>query len=429
MNKYRRLIIILLIFLFSVTPILKGAPSDLIYLVKVEGDIDPGLTRFIEKSIKNAERDGAKAIIFQISTFGGLVKSATEIRDLIIDAPLLTVALVKDRAWSAGALITLACDRIYMTPGSSIGAAETRPKEEKYISAFRKEFKATAERKGRNPDIAAAMVDADIEIEGVIERGKLLTLTATEAVELGMADKRLNTVEEILPEIEAEGGVVKVIEPSLSDQFARIITNSYISSLLIIIGFIGLVVEAVTLGWGVGGTIGILSLALFFSGNLLVGNTNWGLILLFLAGMILLGLEFFVVPGFGITGLTGIVLVVASLFLTFENAVLGVYAISIALILALITFVFLIRYFGNTRIWNKIALNAAQTKEDGYLVPGQRKTLIDKEGEALTPLHPAGTALIDGERVDVISQSSYIPKGSRIKVIKVEGTKVIVREI
>lgn len=422
-------VMVLLGILMPLTPVAYAAPSDLVYVVDVDGSIDRGLARYIEKSLTNAVQDEIKAVIFRINTFGGLVEAATQIRDDIVDSPVMTVALITERAWSAGALISLACDRIYMAPESSMGAAETRPKEEKFISAFRKEFKATAEKQGRDPDVAASMVDADIAIPGVIEKGKLLTLTAKEAVELGMADGRFSTVQEILPLIKAEGAVVKELEPSSTDRFGRFVSSYAVSTLLVTIGFIGLIVEAVTLGWGVGGSIGILSMAVFFGGNLLVGNTSWGLILLFIGGIILLGLELFVVPGFGITGLAGIGLVVVSLFLTFESPVVGMYAISFSLLVGVVALILAFKYFETSKAWNRIALNMSQTKEKGYSVPTMKAELIGLEGEALSTLRPAGTALIQGERLDVVSEGGYIIKGSLIKVVKVEGTKVVVREI
>lgn len=423
------LAILLFAVLCSGFSIAKAAPSDLVYVANVEGEIDAGLAKFIERTLDKAEREGAKAVILEINTFGGYVDAAVEIRDALIDSPIETVAFVKDRAWSAGALITLACDKIYMTSESSIGAAETRPKEEKFISAFRKEFKATAEKQGRNPDIAAAMVDSDIEIPGINPKGKLLTLTGSEALKYGMADKTLQTLKDVETEIGVADGSVRFAEMNLTDRFARIVINPLIGGLLITIGFICIAIEAATLGWGIAGTIGILALALFFSGNLLVGNTSWGLILLFVAGLILLGVEIFLIPGFGVTGITGIILALASLFLTFQNPVLGMYAISFAIVFAVITLTILAKYFGRSKVWQRIALQTSQTKEHGYLAPRARTELVGAVGEALSVLRPAGTALIDGERVDVISDGGYIQQGSSIKVVKVEGTKVIVREI
>lgn len=429
MNPMRRWTLILLTMLLLIAPATQAAPSDLVYLVKVEGEIDTGLAQYIDKMLDEAEDMGARAVILEINTFGGFVDSGVAIRDRLLDSTVETVAFVKDRAWSAGALIALACDKIYMTPESSMGAAETVPNEEKYVSAFRKEFKATAERQGRNPDIAAAMVDKDIEIPNVIERGKLLTLTGTEAIKLKMADGEATTLKSVLTALGAEDGTVRTAEMSLVHRFARFITNPYIGALLITIGFIGIVIEAMTLGWGVGGTIGVLALAVFFSGNLLVGNTNWGLILLFAAGMVLLGIELILIPGFGVTGITGIGLILTSLFLTFENAVVGMYAISFALILTIVAVVVLFRFIGKSEAWSRIALKTTQTKESGYLAPIVRWELMGKEGVAMTTLRPTGTALIDDERVDVVSEGAYISQGNEIKVVKIEGTRIVVREI
>lgn len=429
MNPMRRWTLILLTMLLLIAPATQAAPSDLVYLVKVEGEIDTGLAQYIDKMLDEAEDMGARAVILEINTFGGFVDSGVAIRDRLLDSTVETVAFVKDRAWSAGALIALACDKIYMTPESSMGAAETVPNEEKYVSAFRKEFKATAERQGRNPDIAAAMVDKDIEIPNVIERGKLLTLTGTEAIKLKMADGEATTLKSVLAALGAEDGTVRTAEMSPVHRFARFITNPYIGALLITIGFIGIAVEAMTLGWGVGGTIGVLALAVFFSGNLLVGNTNWGLILLFAAGMVLLGIELILIPGFGVTGITGIGLILTSLFLTFENAVVGMYAISFALILTIVAVVFLFRFIGKSEAWSRIALKTTQTKESGYLAPIVRWELMGKEGVAMTTLRPTGTALIDDERVDVVSEGAYISQGNKIKVVKIEGTRIVVREI
>lgn len=428
MKKGKYVIYSLLIMLIGGLIVI-AAPSDLIYQIDVSGEINPGLARYVEKSIQTAEEAGAEVVILQITTFGGLVDSATQIRDILLNTPITTVAYVKDRAWSAGALITLACDKIYMASGSSFGAAETRPNDEKYISAFRKEFKTTAEKQGRNPDIAAAMVDADIEISGVTAKGKLVTLTAKEAVNFQMADRVVSSQENILEDLQLANGVIHRLEPSLIDNFARFVTNPVVGSILITVGFIGFLIEIFTLGWGIGGTVSILSLAAFFSGNLLVGNTSWGLILLFIAGMILLALEFFVVPGFGITGLGGIILVVASLFLTFNNPVAGMYAVSFALVISVVATIILFRYFGKSKLWNRIALNTTQDKESGYLAPNSRIDFLDQEGVTISILRPAGTALINGERVDVITEGSYIDKGIKIKVVKIEGNKVIVREI
>ncbi|NLU25109.1 MAG: nodulation protein NfeD, partial [Clostridiales bacterium] len=235
-----------------------------IYLLTATGTVDNSMYRYISRGIAAAEAAGAAALLVEVDTFGGLVDSAINIRDRLLEAEIPVITFVKQRAWSAGALISLAGNNLVMAPGSSIGAAETRPKEEKYISAFRKEFQATAELRGRNPEIAAAMVDADIEIPGVIAAGKLLTLTATEAEKLGIADGVATSREAALNSVGISGRIVRV-EKTLSDNIIGWITHPIISGLLLAIGFAGIALEVFTAGWGGFGSVALIALGLFFA--------------------------------------------------------------------------------------------------------------------------------------------------------------------
>ncbi|HAV21169.1 MAG TPA: peptidase S14, partial [Firmicutes bacterium] len=189
----------------------------------------------------------------------------------IIGFPGLSIAYVKGRAWSAGALITLAAEKIVMARTASIGAAETIPKEEKQISALRGEFEATAENRGRDPEIAAAMVDADISIEGLVAKGKLLTLTAQRAKDLGFIDAIAASRQEALAEFGLEGAKVVETAQTRAEKLARFLTDPTVSSILLTLGFLGLLFEITTPGWGVPGTVGVLALAQFFGGRLVVG--------------------------------------------------------------------------------------------------------------------------------------------------------------
>jgi len=162
--------------------------APLVYSVPIRGAIEHGVSAFLARGLREAREAGADAVIIEIDTPGGFVDAALKMRDSIMTAGVPTVAFVNTRAWSAGALIAIACEDVGMKMGGSMGAAETRPKEEKYISAMRAEFEATAEMRGRDPKIAGAMVDADVEIPGLIERGKILTLTAKQAKDVGYAD-------------------------------------------------------------------------------------------------------------------------------------------------------------------------------------------------------------------------------------------------
>ncbi|NLM38619.1 MAG: nodulation protein NfeD, partial [Firmicutes bacterium] len=236
-----------------------GGREQTVYVIPVYGEIDLGLAAFVKRSITSAERAGA-AVLLEINTFGGLVEAATEIRDAVIRTRVPVMSYVSDRAWSAGALIALAAPHIAMAPGSSIGAAEPRPMDEKTVSAIRGEFEATAERAGRDRRIAAAMVDADVEIEELSPKGKLLTLSAQKALEFGYADVIAASRSEALEQFGYT--TVRVIEMELgwAERVARLVTNSTVSSLLLTLGFLGLIFEIATPGWGVPGTVGLISL-------------------------------------------------------------------------------------------------------------------------------------------------------------------------
>lgn len=404
-------------------------PVEMVYVIPIKADIDPGMAAFVKKGIDEAEMQKADLIVFEISTFGGLVDSAIEIKDAIINSRIPSVTYVSERAWSAGALIALSGQRLVMTSGSSIGAAETRPKEEKYISALRKEFSATAELRGKNPDLAEAMVDEDIAIDGIIAEGKLLTLTALEASQNNISDFTVDNFTGFLEEYNVAEAEIVRLERSMKEIFADIVTRPIFSIILLSIGFIALISEAIIPGWGIGGTVGLLSLGLFFSGYLINGYAHWGLILLFIIGIVLMVLELFVVPGFGITGVGGLIAIFASLYFFFPdpNTALGVLAA--VLVLSIIALVVLIKLFGVSKMWKNISLIESQSGETGYTSHSDRKSLLGAKGEALTHLRPAGTANVNGERIDVVTEGNYIEKGRKIKIIKVEGSRVVVKKM
>jgi len=404
-------------------------PSNLVYQIPIKGTVNPGMLKLVKKGIAEAEEAGADAIIFNIDTYGGLVDSGIKIKDAIFATKVPTVTYVANRAWSAGALIALSSDKLVMLAGTSMGAAETRPNEEKYISALRKEFKATAERRGKNPDLAAAMVDKDIEVKGIIAKNKLLTLTASEALEHGMADLLVDDFKGLLEKLDLSGGKVVKVEATTAEKLARVVTNPNISILLLTVGFIALVFEALAPGWGVGGTVGLVSLGLFFSGYIINGVASWGLIILFLIGIILMTLEIFVVPGFGITGIGGLIAIFASLYFLFPTPDIALMVLATVLILSIIGTVILVRVFGTTRLWQRISLEESQTKDEGYIAAPKEATLLGEVGYSLTPLRPAGIVEVDGDRLDVVSEGGFIAKGEEVEIIKVEGSRVVVRAV
>lgn len=419
--------IIFFLFLCISNPV--GADNtDLVYKISINGDIDPGLYSLTERGIAEAEELGVDLILIEIDTYGGYVDSAVKIRDLILSTNIPTATYVKRRAWSAGALIALAGEKLLMAEGSSIGAAETRPNDEKYISAFRKEFKATAESRGKNPDLAAAMVDSDIEIEGIVSSGKLLTLTVDEALEYEIADFKAKNEGELFKKLDIYPSEIKTIEFSMTEKAARVITRPTITTLLITIGILALLAEAFISGFGVFGTVGFLSLGAVFSSYIYYGVAGWGLAVLFVVGIVLIAIEIFAIPGFGITGIGGIIAIFASIYFLFPRFDIAITAIATILLLSVAGFIVMLKLFGGSRLWKRISLGESQTKEAGYLAQSDKKALTGKIGLAATPLRPAGIVDIEGERIDVVSEGGFIGKGEEVIIYKIAGNRIVVKK-
>lgn len=403
--------------------------ADLVYKIPLTGNIDNGLLKLVERGLAEAERSGADLVVFEIDTYGGYLDPAIKIRDLILRSNLPTVTYVKGRAWSAGALIALAGEKLFMAEGSSIGAAETRPGEEKYISALRKEFKATAETRGKNQELAAAMVDKDIVIPGVSPRGKLLTLTVDEAVNHHMADYKVANFTGVFEIMEISPGQIIEMELTIAEKAARIITRPHITIILLAIGILGLVAEIFLPGFGLPGTIGLLSLAVVFSSYIYHGVAGWGLVILFLAGLLLLIIEIFVTPGFGFTGISGLILIMASIYFLFPDFDTAIVGIAAVLVLSIVGFIVMLKLFGSSALSRRIALGESQTKEAGYTAQSDRKDLLHKTGKTVTPLRPAGIVEIDGKRIDVVSDGAFIDKGIEVMVTEIAGNRIVVKKI
>lgn len=407
---------------------LPGDAAELVYVVPITGEIDFGLAAFVRRGIAAAEQERA-AVLLEINTFGGLLAAAAEIRDAVVRARVPVISYVTDRAWSAGALIALAAPKIAMAPGSSMGAAEPRPADEKTVSALRAEFESTAERTGRNPLIAAAMVDADVVVEDLSPQGKILTLSAQNALDEGFADVIAASRQEALAHFGLAQARVEVLRLGWAEHLARFVTNSVVSSLLLTLGFLGLIFEITTPGWGVPGTGGLLSLALFFGGRYLAGLVGIEAIGLFVLGLILLLIEVFVIPGFGITGVLGLIGMAVGIIMAFGNVKAGLIGFTIALTASIVAIVLLWQRIVSSRFFKKLILTHREEQSLGYQGPRDFQHLLGKSGITLTPLRPAGTALIDGERYDVVSEGGFLDPDTPIHVIRVEGTRIVVREI
>jgi membrane-bound serine protease (ClpP class) len=389
-----------------------------------------------------AEKNSAVAIIFRENTFGGRLDAATQIKDAILDSKLETIAFIDKRAISAGALISLSCEKIVMVPGASIGASTVvdqsgAKQSEKYQSYMRGEMRSTAEKNGRRTDIAEGMVDERVVIPGLVDSTRLVTLTTDEAIKYGIADTVLSSVNQILNAYGMDDADVVTLESNWAEDLVRFINNPIISSLLIMVGLVGLFTEIKTPGWGVAGTVALIALGLFFGTNYILQLASIIEILLFIAGVILLILEIFVIPGFGIAGVLGIILMIAGLFLGLisdfpevsTNMIqTAIVQLAAAFVMSFIFIYILSKFLPKTQMWDKLILQSNIGSTSGYISSKPDFShFIGKKGVALTDLRPAGAAIIDDNRIDVVTEGDYISKEAKIIVTRTEGSKVVVQ--
>jgi membrane-bound serine protease (ClpP class) len=420
-----------------------NSQSKKVYWADINSEIDLGLSPYIGRVVSEANNAGAEAIIFRINTFGGRLDAATQIKDAILSSKALTIAFINNRAISAGALIALSCNKIAMAPGSSIGAATVvnqsgEKQSEKYQSYMRGEMRSTAEKNGRREDIAQGMVDERIVIKGLVDSTQLVTLTDEEARKYGIADTIVSNKGELLKAFNLENAQIITVNQNWAEDVVKFLNNPVVSSILILIGFFGLIAEIKTPGWGLPGTAGVIALLLFFGSSYILQLASVLDIVLFIAGIVLLALEIFVIPGFGITGISGIILIFLSIFLSltpggpffnYENISIAIVQLTSALVGALILVFLLAKFLPKTNMFNKLILADEEKAEQGFVSYPSEKELLGAEGIALTTLRPAGSAEFNGKRVDVVADWEYIEKGKKIKVLRVEGIKVVVKEV
>ena len=437
--------------MLAVTSLSAVEDAGVVYRVPIAGTIDMGLPPFIERVVEQAEQERPDLIIFDINTFGGRVDGATIIKDAIISSTVPTVAFVNRRAISAGALISLSCEKIIMANGATIGAAtavdmEGKKASEKVISYFREEMSATAEYRGRSREIAAAMVDEDLEVPYIIiggdtvrltdvegsKAGKLITLSSEKARRLGIADDVQETFADVLESLGLGDARVVVFAPNWSETVVRFLTQPVVSSLLMSIGFLGLLFEIRTPGFGVGGIIGAIALALFFSTSFIAQLADFTEVLIFLAGLTLLVLEVTVIPGVGLAGIGGVVLMLWGMY----NMLLSEYpspdqirqafiGLNIGLLAGIIGFILLLRAFITSKYFKR---NVPITAEE-YSVALNVGDLPGQQGVTLTECMPTGKAEIGARQVNVISRGEYIPKGAAVEVISVAGNTALIRAV
>ncbi len=418
------------------------AQSGAVHRVPVTGVVELGLAPFIERSLEEAAAAGAVAVVLDMDTPGGRVDAAERISDALSDSPVPVYTLVNRRAFSAGALIALSTDRIYMRPGSVIGAATPvdgsgTKAPEKIVSAMRSEMRALAETAGLDPEIAAAMVDEEIEIDGVVEAGKLLTLTTEEAVELGYA-VAVDDLPALLEELGHEGATVTTAEANWAERVVRFFSNPVVAPFLLTLGFLGLITEIKTPSFGMAGLAGLVSLGLFFGSHMIIGLAGWEDVIIFGVGLALVVVEVLLIPGFGLFGILGGIGILAGLYLSLLGSLptgadftkAGLVLSTTIVLLAVSAWVVIRTLPGSSRLARSgIFLVDRTDRAIGYESAVRRPDLVGKVGKAITDLRPSGTALFGDERIDVVSESSWIMEGTPVRIVAAEGYRHVVREL
>ncbi len=483
------------------SPQASAEPAALVAVIRIETEIDIRSAALVERAVGRALDSGAKVLIVELDTPGGRSDYMLEMVKTIERAHgrgVRTVAYVTEWAKSAGALIALACDEIYLAPTATIGSAtpyvvgpEGSPEtHEKFIAGFRSTFRARAEATGRPTALVEAMVDPDVEVveaevdgerrilsrvdfenekkarvarardpgarsdRDVVEigilkpKGKILDLTARDAVRYGLATAIAPTRDIVISRVSPPGSRVEEFRNNWSESLAGWLTSPGIKTVLFLVGLLALYVEFKTPGFGVAGAIGIACFSLFFFGHLVVGLAEVYEVLLFVAGVGLLALELFVIPGFGVAGIAGILCILASVVLaqmpSFETlgrlqpGTLGESALSAATqtalgsLLAVVGAVAIASVLPRTRFARRLALDSPLVHEGalhgGAADPGL-EALLGKEGVAETTLRPAGRARIGDRPVDVVTEGDYLEPGTPVRVIAASGNALVVRKL
>lgn len=444
-----RLLPLLLLF---VSLFAQGQQPDkkLVYQFDIRQEIGPPAWRNTQKALDEAEKMGADYVLIHMNTYGGLVDMADSIRTRLLNAKPTVLVFIDNNAASAGALIAIACDSIYMRKSASIGAAtvvnqtgEVVP--DKYQSYMRATMRATAESTGRDPKIAEAMVDPSVYIEGIIDSGKVLTFTSSEAQKHGFCNGEAENIAEVLQLAGVENYEIVKQELTATDKAINWLINPAISGILVLIIIGGIYFELQTPGVGFPLAASVLAAILYFAPLYLEGlAANWE-ILLFFVGAILLLVEIFVIPGFGVAGISGIALILFSLVSSLlqndgfdfdvpqaEAGLTVVQALTTVLIPFAILITFLL-FFGQNLLqmaaFKRLALQSTQDADAGYVVADQQHHLVGETGLALTDLRPAGKVQIAGRPYDAKATTGWIDKGTTVRIVAQERFELVVEPV
>ncbi|PKP03257.1 MAG: serine protease [Bacteroidetes bacterium HGW-Bacteroidetes-6] len=419
-----------------------------IYVFEIFDEIAAPTWRITQKALKEAREIDADIVILHLNTYGGAVDAADSIRTAILNFPKPVWVFVDNNAASAGALISIACDSIYMRKGANIGAAtvvnqnaEAMP--DKYQSYMRSMMRSTAEAQGRDPLIAQCMVDPDMYVEGISDSGKVLTFTTSEAIANGFCEGQAESIDEVIAMNGITDFEIVKMELSTLDRIINFLINPLVSGLLVMLIIGGIYFELQTPGVGFPLAVAIIAALLFFAPHYLEGLTEHWEILVFLLGLVLLVLEIFVIPGFGVAGISGIILIITGLTLavvansglSMPDGDYGPLVKSFAIVSFSMFFALILSFYISSKLARVSVFGQSMALQDefdsskGYIASEQTyHELIGKAGIAYTVLRPSGKIVIDDEQYDATAMVGYIEKNERVKVVGYENMQLIVRK-
>lgn len=413
--------------------------GDIVVVVPLEGEVNPVRYSFMKRSFEEAMAMGADTVIIEMNTPGGLLKSAEDIGKLISDSPMKTVVYIHDKAASAGSYIALSADQIAMSRGAAIGSAALVDVNHKLIDDPKTNafwislMTGAAEKNGRDGDIARAMVDVKAEIElkslnKVKPAGEVLSLNSSEAIQAGYAEFEASSISDLLNKMNLNEALSTTIEMKTTEKIAEFLNQPVIQTILLFLGIAGVAIELIVPGFGIPGLVGMIGFGLYFFGSYVAGLAGVETIILFGIGLILLVLELFI-PSFGILGLLGSASLIGGVVRAAYDTSNALVSLSIAFVAAVVVVVIVGYIFKHKGIWNRFILRDKMTTEEGYVSNRNELELLGLEGEALTTLRPAGVASIGEKKLDVVTDGAFLQKGTKVKVIKVEGSRIVVRAI
>ncbi len=418
-----------------------------VFLMHIDAPIDPRMNRYVELALSEADNVNPDLVIIEMDTYGGAVTDADDIRTRIMEFDRPIYVFINKDAASAGALISIACDSIYMAPGASIGAAtvvtpDGQEAPDKYQSYMRSIMRSTAEAKGRDPKIAEAMVDENLEVDSISTAGSVITFSTSEAIKYGYCEAQVTSIEEILERLKIVDYELKEFQLDQTEKIISIFLNPVLSGILILIIIGGIYFELQTPGVGFPLLASFIALVLYLTPYYLNGLAeNWE-IAMFFVGVALIVLEVFVIPGFGVTGALGIAFTIGSLILVmldndfFDFSFVDAEKIFIAVstTLAGLLGAVIVMFFGGVRMtqtsfFKRIALEEVQDRNEGFTSNFKTESFLGRKGMAFTVLRPSGKIKIDDNVYDAFTRGDFIEKGKEIEVVNEEGTSLQVKEV